>query len=185
MKREFLKAMEISDEVIDKIMSENGKDIESTKAKFADYEEVKSKLTEYEKTVEELKGKASNAEQVNAELEKLKNELKSREEQTAKELKDKQLTENIKGVFGDKKFVNEYTENALISQIKAELEKPENAGKGVSDLFTALTTDKEGIFANDTTPPPNMGGAGSDGKITGDPDKMDYNTYKLWRSQQE
>ena len=170
MKREFLKGLEISDEIIDKIMSENGKDIESTKAKFADYEEIKGKLTEYEKTIEELTGKASNVEEVNAELEKLKNELKSREEQTAKELKDKQLTENIISAFGDKKFINDYTKNALISEIKAELKKPENAGKSVSDLFTALTADKEGIFANDTTPPPNIGPTGADDKTLNDND---------------
>ena len=184
MKREFLKGLELTDEQIDKIMAENGKDIQTTKEKFSDYEDVKGKLAEYKKTIEELQGKAGNAEEVTAELEKLKSELKAKEEAQANELKDKQLTDNIVNAFGEKKFINDYTRNALISEIKSELAKPENAGKGVADIFTALTTDKEGIFANETTPPPNMGTAGADGKITGDPSKMDYDTYKLWRSQQ-
>ncbi len=46
MKREFLKALSLSDDVIDQIMGENGRDVEAVKARFSDYGEVKNRLEE-------------------------------------------------------------------------------------------------------------------------------------------
>ena len=44
--------------------------------------------------------------------------------------------------------MNEYTEQAYIGQIKAEMNKPENKGKGIGEIFETLTKDKADIFAN-------------------------------------
>lgn len=169
MKRDFLKGLELSDEVIDKIMAENGKDIESVKSKSTSLEEelstTKTKLSEYEKTITELQAQSEQSETVKAELEKLQNQIKEQEELQAQIVKDKQLTDNIITAFGDRQFINDYTKNALISEIKAELEKTENAGKGVTDIFESLTKDKEGIFANQATPPPAIGGMGGDPEV--------------------
>ena len=44
MKRDFLKELGIAEEAIDKIMAENGRDIEAAKAKYADYDDVKGQL---------------------------------------------------------------------------------------------------------------------------------------------
>ena len=43
MKREFLTGLGVTEDVIDKIMAENGKDIEAAKAKYADYVEKGTK----------------------------------------------------------------------------------------------------------------------------------------------
>lgn len=64
MKREFLKGLGLEDNVIDKIMSENGADIEREKANGksdyekleADHKALKSKYDELTKTHETLKG---------------------------------------------------------------------------------------------------------------------------------
>jgi len=56
MKREFLKSLELADEVIDKIMAENGKDIETTKGKYADYDAVKEQLKAANEQIEEFRG---------------------------------------------------------------------------------------------------------------------------------
>ena len=55
MKREFLQNLKVGDqplskEVIDAIMSENGRDIEAAKKPFADYDTIKSQLDEAQKT---------------------------------------------------------------------------------------------------------------------------------------
>ena len=55
MKREFLQGLQVGDmplpkEVIDAIMAENGRDIESAKARFADYDDLKQQLTQAEET---------------------------------------------------------------------------------------------------------------------------------------
>ena len=57
MKREFLQGLKVGDqplpkEVIDAIMAENGRDIESTKARFADYEALKERLAQAEGAAE-------------------------------------------------------------------------------------------------------------------------------------
>ncbi len=55
MKREFLNELGISDkDIVDKIMQENGKDIESVKSKFADYDSVKEQLAAANKQNEEF-----------------------------------------------------------------------------------------------------------------------------------
>ncbi len=56
MKREFLKSLELADEVIDKIMAENGKDIEGTKSKYVDYKDVKRQLVAANEQIGKFKG---------------------------------------------------------------------------------------------------------------------------------
>lgn len=60
MKREFLKELGLSDDVIDKIMAENGKDVESEKAKIAakeaEIKNITAQLSEANKQIEAFKG---------------------------------------------------------------------------------------------------------------------------------
>lgn len=55
MKREYLKSLELSEEIIDKIMDENGKDVEAIKNKYADYDNIKVQLKEANKQIENFK----------------------------------------------------------------------------------------------------------------------------------
>ena len=55
MKREFLEGLKLEADVIDKIMAENGKDVNREKAKFTDYDEVKAQLEAANKTLEGFK----------------------------------------------------------------------------------------------------------------------------------
>lgn len=163
MKREFLKELGLDDEAIGKIMAENGKDIESWKTKLADTEqkltEAQGKVTQYESKVSELEKLSAGNADLKKQLDDLNAKIAADKAAAEKAAADKELTDKIVAAFGDKKFVNDYTKNALITEIKTELIRPENAGKGISEIFTALTTDKEGIFANSN--PPNMSGLGN------------------------
>ena len=58
------------------------------------------------------------------------------------------MDNNIISAFGDKKFVNEYTKNAIINDIKKGLKDENNGGKSAKDLFEEYTKDKSDIFAN-------------------------------------
>ena len=118
MNREFLKNLGIADDLIDKIMGEHGKDVqaEKDKAKTAsgELETYKAKVSELEKAAEG-----------NADLKKQLDDLKAQVEKEKKEAEakaaDEQMTALIKEAFPkDKKFVNEYTEQAMISQITGE-----------------------------------------------------------------
>ena len=94
---------------------------------------------------------------------------------------DEILTNNIITVFGDKKFTSDYVKNGLISDIKSELSKPENKGKGISEIFASLTKDKTGLFENPNQPA-DMPGMGEGNTSTPtNLDEMSFEQYKAWR----
>ena len=152
--REFLKGLELDKETIDTIMAEHGKLITEAKEKT---QELENKVKDYETKIGELSSKAETNTKVQEELDNLKKSIAENEAKAKAKAEDDALTKNITSAFGDKKFVNEYTKNAIISDIKTALKDSNNAGKSAKDLFEELTKDKEGIFDNPnkgvSTPP--------------------------------
>lgn len=139
--REFLKGLELDKETIDTIMAEHGKLITEAKEKT---QELENKVKDYETKIDELSSKAETNTKVQEELDNLKKSIAENEAKA----KDDALTKNITSAFGDKKFVNEYTKNAIVNDIKTALKDSNNAGKSAKDLFEELTKDKDGIFSN-------------------------------------
>ena len=152
MKRDFLKELGISEDLIDKIMAENGKDIEATKAKYADYDDIKS----------QLEGAKADVDKWKAEYDKAVAEG----EQKIKRLERQGL---VKDYMNGKKFVNAVTKDALGDKLLAELDKDESKGKSLDDLFKALTEGMENIIVDDNAPqPPTVPGmAGKPGSEDG------------------
>lgn len=152
--REFLKGLDLDKETIDTIMAEHGKLITEAKEKT---QELESKVKDYESKISDLSSKAETNTKVQEELDNLKKSIAENEAKARAKAEDDALTKNITSAFGDKKFVNEYTKNAIISDIKTALKDSNNAGKSAKDLFEELTKDKEGIFDNPnkgvSTPP--------------------------------
>ena len=152
--REFLKGLDLDKETIDTIMAEHGKLITEAKEKT---QELENKVKDYESKIDELSSKAETNTKVQEELDNLKKSIAENEAKAKAKAEDDALTKNITSAFGDKKFVNEYTKNAIISDIKTALKDSNNAGKSAKDLFEELTKDKEGIFDNPnkgvSTPP--------------------------------
>ena len=152
--REFLKGLELDKETIDTIMAEHGKLITEAKEKT---QELENKVKDYENKIGELSSKAETNTKVQEELDNLKKSIAENEAKAKAKAEDEILTKNITSVFGDKKFVNDYTKNAIVNDIKTALKDSNNAGKSAKDLFEELTKDKEGIFDNPnkgvSTPP--------------------------------
>lgn len=152
--REFLKGLDLDKETIDTIMAEHGKLITEAKEKTQDLE---NKVKDYETKIGELSSKAEDNTKVQEELDNLKKSIAENEAKAKAKAEDEALIKNITSAFGDKKFVNEYTKNAIIGDIKTALKDSNNAGKSAKDLFEELTKDKEGIFDNPnkgvSTPP--------------------------------
>ena len=152
--RDFLKGLELDKETIDTIMAEHGKLITEAKEKTQNLE---NKVKEYEAKIGELSSKAETNTKIQEELDNLKKSIAENEAKAKAKAEDDALTKNITSAFGDKKFINEYTKNAIISDIKTALKDSNNAGKSAKDLFEELTKDKEGIFDNPNkgvSPPP-------------------------------
>lgn len=157
--REFLEGLEIgenkvklSKEDVKNIIAESGKVVENEKIKIED--QYKKDIDTYKTTIDDLKSqveKAPSSKEIEdlkqkitdfetKETERIENEKKAKAEQT--------LNNNILAVFGDRKFSSEYAKNGLLSDIKAEMQKEENQGKGIKDIFEELTKGKTDIFAN-------------------------------------
>lgn len=162
MKREFLKAIDgLTDEVIDIIMAENGKDVEKEKSKITEIQEkynavVKEKAN-LETKVLELQNSAADADKIKKELETLKDQIeKDKKAAEAKILADKEEAEfskRFENVLSENtKFVNDLTKEGIYNKFKDAAKSDEYKGKGDKDIFEALTKDVEGIFANPNPP---------------------------------
>lgn len=157
--KDFLEELEIGEEKV-KLSKE---EIKSILAKHGDYikietkkveDEYKQQLEDNKTTISELKAQIDEAPK-SEEMENLKNkiaEYEEKETQRAAQLKAKEeddiLTNNINSAIGDKKFVNDFTKNAIVNEIKSALKDSANVGKSAKDLFEEITNGKDGIFAN-------------------------------------
>lgn len=154
MKREFLetllKDLNPSSEVIDKIMKENGNDIEGAKAKYADYDDLKAQLEKANATMEKFK----DYDQVKSDVEKYKAEAKKAQEESAAKIARLELQSKIKDFTGGKKFVNDFTRDAINAQLEAALGKDESKGKSLDDLFKEITDGKADILKDENKPTP-------------------------------
>jgi hypothetical protein len=136
--REFLKGLDLDGELIDTIMAEHGKLVTKDKEEL---QTLKSQM-------KELKENSKNAEELQSKYDELVKANEEREAKAKAEEEDKILTNNINEVFGDKQFTSEYARVGLTNDIKNELNKPENKGRSIKEIFDTLTKDKNDIFAN-------------------------------------
>lgn len=157
--KDFLEELEIgegkvklSKEEVKKIIAKHGEYINKEKEKIE--EDYKSQLAENKTTIDDLKAQIEKAPKSD-EMESLKSkiaEFEQKEADRTAKLKAKEeddiLTNNINSVFGDKKFVNDFTKNAIMNEIKTALKDSANLGKSAKDLFEEITNGKDGIFAN-------------------------------------
>lgn len=167
MKRDFLMKLGLADDVVDKIMAENGKDIEAAKNKFADYDDLKKQLETAKATMEKFK----DYDQAKAEVVKWKADYEKAVAEGEQKIKELERQGQVKDFMGGKKFVNAVTKDALADKLLVELEKEESKGKSLDDLFKAVTEGMENIIVDDNTPQPpitpQMGGraSGEDGVV--------------------
>ena len=179
--REFLKSLDLEKEVIEKIMAEVGKEKTSDKNIIEtlknEKNELETKVKDYETKITELNSKAEDNSKIQKELDDLKKNIAEENEKKQKAEKDKQLTANILNAIGDKKFVNDYTKNSIVSEIKTAYSDEKNVGKSFTDLFNEITKDKEGLFENPNKPA-DMIGSNQDIFNKVDKDAFDKMGYK-------
>ncbi|MBO7637981.1 MAG: phage scaffolding protein [Treponema sp.] len=150
MKREFLEGLKLEADVIDKIMAENGKDVNREKAKYADYDDIKAQLEAANKTIEKFK----DYDQTKADVEKYKAEAEKAQKEAAEKIAHLELTARIKDFTGAMTFVNDFTRDSVNAKLEAAMNKPESRGKSLEDLFKEITEGKENIVVDDKKPTP-------------------------------
>ena len=150
MKREEL--VDFTDEQKDLVMSLYGKAITKKDKEIDSLKEDKKTLEEkietYETKINEFNETANENAEWKSKYEELQTSIKEQEAQKKAEEEDKILTDNINALFEGKTFTSSYARNGLLNDIKLGLNKPENKGKGIQDLFEELTKDKTDIFTS-------------------------------------
>lgn len=191
MTREELKGIieGITDEQLKSILDINSADIGKAKKDAesikSENETLKADKQNLETRIEELTKSSGDAAKFKKELDDLKADIQREKDEAKAKAEDAALTDAIVAVIGDKKFTSDYVRNGIIADMKTEIAKPENKGKGYVEIYEGLTKDKEGIFAN-PNPPANMTGMG---KLTStgmsDLENMDMAAYIAARKQME
>lgn len=157
MKTEFLKELGLEQEVIDKIMGENGKDVEAAKAKFSDYDTVKNQLAEANKTIEGFK--AMDIDGIKKAADEWKQKAEQAEKDAAAKIADMEFNGLLSAAITGAKGKNAKAISALLDMDTLKGSKNQEA-----DLKTALETlQKENsyLFDAEQTPPPYAPGPGA------------------------
>lgn len=161
MKREFLEGLGIDKENIDKIMAENGKDIESFKSNLSTKEtelaSIKEQLTNANKEIEGFKD--LNIDEIKQRADKYKEDYKALEKQSKEELENFKYEVAVKEYASHFAFANERVKNSIINDIKEKGFKLED-GKllGADDYMEGLKKDEPTSFKveEDKINPPNF-----------------------------
>lgn len=136
--REFLKGLELDPEMIDCIMAEYGKLVTKDK----------EEITALKGDLLSLKETSKNAIELQDKYEELTKKIEQDNANKKAQAEEEILNKNIIEAIGDKKFVNDYTKNYVIDEVKTALKDEANLGKSAKDLFEEITKDKDDMFLN-------------------------------------
>lgn len=154
MKRSFLKELGLEKEVIDKIMDENGKDIEKYKSDIEDYvdeiKELKTKQVDVDDAIEkaikakedEYKDRFEKADKYDGVVTELENIKKSN--------LDKEYVKNIENYFKENKldFTSSFAKEAIINKFKEKKFefKDDKFGEDASKFMKELQESDKDAF---------------------------------------
>ena len=168
MKAEFLQNFKVGDtplpkEVVDAILAENVRDVETAKKPFADYESIKEQLTtarEGLKAFEDV-----DVKDLQGQVAKLTRDLSDKEAEHQAQLAELEFDGELKDAITAAR-------GRSVKAIRAELDvEALRASKNRSaDIKAALDGLKQSsgyLFESDETPPPYAAGTGTGGKPGG------------------
>lgn len=163
MKRETIESLipetvENRAAVIDKIMTEAGKDITREQKKFEDYDDIKEQLTKAQATIAELEKVKGSADELQKQIDAYKTAEAERVANEAKTAKQREAAQRFATAKGQHEFLDPDIEEAVMNKFMAAVDDPANKGKGDAEIYTTLTKDKP--FFKSMNPDVNMGGVG-------------------------
>lgn len=160
MKRDFLEALGLDKETVDKIMAENGADIEREKAKVtqakADLADAQKQLADRDKDLEQLKATAGDAEASKKALEELQTKYSAETEQLKAQIAERDYADAItRGIAAKSlKFSSKAAERDFIATVKGKkLELKDGELSGFDDLVKSHREAEPDAFAPDNPPP--------------------------------
>jgi len=153
MKREFLKDLGLTDESIEKVMTEYGKDIQGVNSKLATAEQerdsLKSQVTDRDTQIKDLGAKVGNSDELQETIKNLESTIKDNDQKAANDLlqvKQGNAVENYLKDAGvrDVKSVMPFIDT---DTIKYDADKSELTG--LKEQVDNIKTDHDYLFQSD------------------------------------
>jgi predicted nucleic acid-binding Zn-ribbon protein len=163
MKREDLKAMGLTDELIDKVMAENGKDIEAHKAKLStvqtELDGLKKQLTDANTAIEGFKG--MNIDQIKASADEWKTKAEKAQADAAAEMSALKFDHALDGALTGAKAKNAKAVRALLDLDKLKMQDGAFSEPALKEQLDALKKDNDFLFESDEPTPKLVTGGNS------------------------
>ena len=170
MKREFLTGLGVAEDVIDKIMAENGKDIEAAKAKYADYDALKTQLAEANGKIEEF-GKL-DFDGVKKMADDYKAKFEEAQAESKKQIEAMQFNHALENALSGAKAKSIKAVRALLETDKLKLNK-DGSLTGLTEQLDKLKSENDYLFeAEKKEDVPQFLGGSSGGSPASDEDAV-------------
>lgn len=154
MKRETLKSLGLSDEQIDKVMAENGNDINALKAKITEMEEkltgYQEQISERDKQLDSLKKAAGDSENLKEQISKLQESNKEQAKAYAAKIQQMSKDNALNLALTNAKAKNVKAVRALLDLDKVQLDG-ENL-IGLEEQLTKLRESDAYMFDGEVKP---------------------------------
>ena len=111
-------------------------------------ESLKRQLAEKDETIANLEKAKGDADSMQKELDRYKQAEADREKAEKEAQMDAILTQTAESALEGREFVNDYTRNYFLGELKKAIQDPANKGKKPADLFADMTKDVDGVFKN-------------------------------------
>ena len=111
-------------------------------------ESLKRQLAEKDETIANLEKAKGDADSMQKELDRYKQAEADREKAEKEAQMDAILTQTAESALEGREFVNDYTRNYFLGELKKAIQDPANKGKKPADLFADMTNDVDGVFKN-------------------------------------
>lgn len=152
-------------QTFDAAIRENYKTVSEHEKVVTARDSFKSQLQSANETISELEKNKGDVAALQEQINTYKQEKANREKAEREAAEDAALMTRFDKLNGERKYTNDFTKNGVFAEFKAALAKAENAGKADADIFSELTKDREGIFAN-PNPGVDIPGAATGGAIS-------------------
>lgn len=161
MKTEFLQNFKVGDqpipkEVIDAILAENGRDIESAKKPFADYDSIKEQLQTAKDGLKAFEG--VDVANLQGEITKLKGQLSDKDKEWQDKLETMAFEGKVKDAITAARGKNVKAISALLDMDALKASK--NQDVDIKSAVEALQKESGYLFEEEGNPPPYAGGTG-------------------------
>lgn len=170
MKREDLKALELPDEVIEKIMGLHGKGVETLKSSMttlqAEADGLKSQLTEAGKAIEGFK--KMDVESIRAAADDWKAKAEQAQTSAAAQVAALKFDYALDSALKGAKAKNSKTVQALLSRDALKFNEADGSIAGLNEQLEKIKADNDFLF-EDAQPTPRLVSGGNNQSVAGDP----------------